>query len=109
MPDETQGMPIGTIQIQRVANPNRQIVYANNSIITGNQWDFQLYFSLVHEVAPGTMGAVEEVLVIMTPEHALALSKALQKTLATFTKAQGEIREVPLPEPGPPAKPASKG
>lgn len=108
MPDDAQGMPIGKIQVQRIPSASRPVIYANNTIVTGNQWDFQMYFSLIHEVAPGTMGAVEEVLIIMTPEHALAFSKALQRTLATFTKEQGEIREVALPEPEPPAMPASK-
>jgi hypothetical protein len=94
MPDQMQGMPIGTLAIKRVENPNRPVIYSNNVVVTGNQWDFQLYFSLVHEVSPGTFGAVEEALVILTPEHALALSKALQRTLETFAQQQGAIREI---------------
>jgi hypothetical protein len=101
MAEATQEMPIGPIAVQRIPNPNRPTIYANNTVIAGNQWDVQLYFSLVHEIAPGQFGATEQALVILTPEHALALSKALQRTLENFAQHQGGIRDVKPVELGP--------
>lgn len=87
--------PTGAMfQIKRVANPQKPIMYINNAQVMANQWDVQLYFSLVQETNPGEFAAVDSAVVIMTPEHALALSKALQQTLESFAKQQGVIREI---------------
>ena len=93
MADDKQ-VSTGIFPIQRIPNPNRQTYYANNTFVAGNQF----YFSLVHEIAPGQFGAVEETLVIMTPEHALAFSKALQKALEGYSASQGGIRDIKSPE-----------
>lgn len=98
----------GVIQVQRIGNPNRPIVYANSSLVVGTQWDIQLYFSLVHEIAPTQFGAVEEVMVVMTPEHALAFAKALKENLEKYEAAQGKVREIKaiqIPQPSVPASP----
>ncbi len=97
MADDKQ-VSTGVFPIQRIPNPNRQTFYANNTFVAGNQWDIQFYFSLVHEITPGQFGAVEETLVIMTPEHALAFSKALEKALAGYSASQGGIRDIKSPE-----------
>jgi hypothetical protein len=89
----------GIIQVQRIANPNRPVIYANNSLVVGTQWDIQMYFSLVHEIAPMQFGAVEEVMVVMTPEHALAFVKALRTNLDKYEEAQGKVREIKVIQP----------
>lgn len=84
----------GIVQIKRMANAERPVFYVNNAQVFASQWDVQLYFSMVHEVTPGDFAAVESALVIMTPEHALALTKALQLTLDAYAKQQGNIRDI---------------
>jgi hypothetical protein len=86
----------GLIQVQCLVNPNRPIIYANNSLIIGTQWDIQMYFSLVHEIAPTQFGAVEEAMIVMTPEHAMALLKALKENLEKYEAAQGKIRDIKI-------------
>ncbi len=91
-------------RVDRTANPDRAVIYVNNTVIENSQVDVQLYFSFVHEVTPGKYASVEQVLVTMAPEHALQLSKALQKTLDTYETTHGKIREIKLEE-----KPAKNG
>lgn len=93
---KTDGHPEGgaVLEVKRIANPNRQSFYANNTIVAVNQWDVQMYFSLVNETSPGQFGAVEQALIIMTPEHALAFSRALQKGLENYARNQGTIRDI---------------
>jgi len=94
MSEEAKKMSGTAFQIRRAANPGKPVFYVNNAQIIANQWDVQLYFSLVQETTPGEFAAVESALIIMTPEHALALSKALQQTLDTYARQQGSIRDV---------------
>lgn len=84
---------LGPVRVERVA-VSRPVFYANNTITMVNQWDVQFVFALIHEIAPGQLSSADQAVVIMTPEHALAFSKSLQKSLEAFTKAQGEIRVV---------------
>ncbi|HLZ49858.1 MAG TPA: DUF3467 domain-containing protein [Candidatus Acidoferrum sp.] len=83
-------------RIERAFDPNRLVVYSNNVLIVGTQWDIQMYFSLVHETEPGKFLGVEKALVIMTPEHALKLMDALKKTLDGYESNQGPIRNIKI-------------
>jgi hypothetical protein len=74
------------------------VIYSNNALVVGTQWDIQLYFSLVHEVEPGKFSGIEKALVIMTPEHALKLMNALKKTLEGYEASQGAIRDIKIVE-----------
>jgi len=89
----------GARKVERTANPSRPVVYVNNTVVENSQVDVQLYFSFVHEVTPGKFASVEQLLVVMAPEHALQLSKALQKTLESYEAAHGKIREIKLEQP----------
>jgi Protein of unknown function (DUF3467) len=86
-------------KVERAPNPARPVFYVNNTVIENSQVDIQLYFSFVHEVTPGKFASVEQGLVIMAPEHALQLNKALQKNLEAYEAAHGKIREIKPPEP----------
>jgi hypothetical protein len=86
-------------KVERAANPARPVFYVNNTVIENSQVDVQLYFSFVHEVTPGKFASVEQGLVIMAPEHALQLVKALQKSLEAYEAAHGKVREIKPPEP----------
>ena len=89
---------LGVMKVERVHNVNKPTFYANNTIVMANQWDIQFVFSLVHETAPGQIGSVDEAMIIMTPEHALAFSKALQSSLESYAASQGGIRVVKPPD-----------
>jgi len=87
--------PESTIRkIERVPNPGRSVLYSNNAFVVSTQWDIQMYFSFVHEVTPGNFAGVEQALVVMTPEHALQLLRALQKNLESYEAGQGKIRDI---------------
>jgi len=86
-------------RVQRVTNPNRVTVYANSAIVIANQWDIQVTFGLMHETSPGKLEVVDQALVVMNPEHALAFSKALNRTVASYEKTNGKIREIKPVEP----------
>ena len=86
-------------KVERAPNPARPVFYVNNTVIENSQVDVQLYFSFVHEVTPGKFASVEQGLVIMAPEHALQLIKALQKNLDAYEAAHGKIREIKQHEP----------
>jgi hypothetical protein len=88
--------PSGARKVERTANPSRPVVYVNNTVVENSQVDVQLYFSFVHEVTPGRFASVEQLLVVMAPEHALQFSKSLQKTLESYETAHGKIREIKL-------------
>jgi hypothetical protein len=90
-------------KVERTANPSRPVVYVNNTVVENTQVDLQLYFSFVHEVTPGKFASVEQLLVVMAPEHALQLSESLQKTLESYETAHGKIRQIKLEQ-----KPAEK-
>jgi hypothetical protein len=97
-------MTLGVMNVARVPNPSRPTFYANNTVVMANQWDLQLNFGLIHETIPGQFGSLDEVLIIMTPEHALALSNALQGALQAYSASQGEIRKIKSPEISTPEK-----
>ncbi len=88
-----------TRKVERTANPARPVVYINNTIVETSQVDVQLYFSFIHEVTPGKFASVEQLLVVMAPEHALQLSESLQKTLQSYETAHGKIREIKSEQP----------
>lgn len=85
-------------KVERAANPSRSVIYVNNTVVENSQVDIQLYFSFVHEVTPGKFASVEQLLVVMAPEHALQFSKALQRNLEGYETAHGKIREIRLEE-----------
>jgi Protein of unknown function (DUF3467) len=86
----------GARKAERSANPERRVIYVNNTIVENSQVDVQFYFSFVHEVTPGKFASVEQLLVVMAPEHALQLFNSLQKTLASYETAHGKIRQIKL-------------
>jgi|HubBroStandDraft_6_1064221.scaffolds.fasta_scaffold216158_2 hypothetical protein len=92
-----------TRKVERTANPSRPVVYVNNTVVETSQVDVQLYFSFIHEVTPGKFASVEQLLVVMAPEHALQLSESLRKALESYETAHGKIREIKL-EPQPAEK-----
>lgn len=100
MPTPTASLPEGaglqavTQAVQRVKSPEFQMYYCNNTLVMSNQWDFQFYFSQIREAEVGKWVAQERAAVVMTPEHALAFSKALKACLEAYEAGQGKIREI---------------
>jgi len=78
----------------RKSSPGRTNVYVNSAVVLSNQWDIQFYFGFMYETEPGKFETVDQVMVVMNLEHALAFSKALQRTIQSYEKTQGKIREI---------------
>jgi hypothetical protein len=94
----------GAHKVERTASPERRVIYVNNTVVENSQVDVQLYFSFVHEVTPGKFSSVEQLLVVMAPEHALQVFGSLKKTLDSYEAAHGKIREIKLDQPAAPKK-----
>jgi hypothetical protein len=75
--------------------------YTNNAQIEANPWDLKLVFGEIEktEMVPGGEGAPkiyveDKARIVMSPQHAKALMKALQENLAQYEAQMG-----PIPEP----------
>ena len=88
--------------VVRIKPPDTKFIYSNSVAILATQWDFQFIFGQVREGEPGQFVAEDQVTIVMTPEHALALFKAIEQNIRRFKEASGsEIREVRPVSPPP--------
>ncbi|MCC6939713.1 MAG: DUF3467 domain-containing protein [Flavobacteriales bacterium] len=70
-------------------------VYSNLAIITHSNSEFVLDFV---RVMPGVPKAKVRSRILLTPQHAKRLTRALADTIQKFEQAHGEIRESEMPE-----------
>lgn len=82
-------------------------IYANLAIITHSNSEFVMDYV---RVMPGIPKAKVKSRIIMTPQHAKRLMKALKDNISKFEAAHGEIKEtdqiqgIPMNFGGPPAQ-----
>lgn len=82
-------------------------IYANLAIITHSNAEFVMDYV---RVMPGVPKAKVKSRIIMTPQHAKRLMKALKDNVAKFEAAHGEIKDtdqiqgIPMNFGGPPAQ-----
>jgi hypothetical protein len=77
--------------------------YANNAQIEANPWDLKLIFGEVEktEMAPEGVAKIyveDKARIVMSPQHAKALMKALQENLAQYEAQMGLIPEPSQPK-----------
>lgn len=70
-------------------------IYSNLAIITHSNSEFVLDFI---KIMPGTPKAKVKSRVILTPQHAKRLMKALKDNISKFEQAHGKISESELPD-----------
>jgi len=74
-------------------------IYSNLAIITHSQSEFIVDFVAI---MPGVQKAKVKSRIILTPEHAKRLYKALVDNLKKFESVHGPIKDSPSPENMPP-------
>ena len=94
MPD--QPMQNGQLNIE-ISEEVAEGQYANLAIITHSQAEFVIDFV---NIMPGTPKSKVKSRIILTPQHAKRLMKALTENIARYEAAGGKIQdleEIPLP------------
>lgn len=69
-------------------------IYSNLAIITHSTSEFVVDFI---KIMPGTPKAKVKSRVVLTPQHAKRLMKALQDNIAKFEEAHGKIKDTDVP------------
>jgi hypothetical protein len=72
-------------------------IYANFAVITHSPAEFVVDFV---RVLPGAQKSRVHARIVMAPQNAKALSRALEDNLRKYEEKHGEIRAVGLKEPG---------
>jgi hypothetical protein len=70
-------------------------VYANNVVIELTPWDVKFRFGEILEASATALRTLERVAVVMSPQHALVLSKILNRHLDTYQTKYGPIPLAP--------------
>ena len=87
------------IKTQKVTNPNRSTeksedhreVYSNSVSLAATIWDISLVFGRSEIKSANSMTTTFHTTVIMSPQHAKALSRALSKAVEDYEKQHGEL------------------
>jgi Protein of unknown function (DUF3467) len=78
-------------QLPRVRDPLYREVYSNVSTTMLGTFDVTLLFQKQTEVAPGQPVAMDQVAVILAPQHFKALVRSLNETLAAYEAVYGTL------------------
>ena len=90
MADENQELKPGQINIE-LTEEIAEGTYSNLAIITHSNSEFVIDFV---RVMPGTPKAKVKSRVLLTPQHAKRLMKALQDNVVKFEKLHGQIKDI---------------
>src|SRR3954468_24828595 len=71
-------------------------IYSNLAIITHSQSEFVIDFI---KIMPGIPKARVKSRVLLTPQHAKRLAKAMAENISKFEQAHGKIKDVDAPFP----------
>jgi Protein of unknown function (DUF3467) len=71
-------------------------IYSNLAIITHSQSEFVLDFI---KIMPGVPKARVKSRILLTPQHAKRLVKALAENIAKFEQSNGKIKDIDTPFP----------
>lgn len=71
-------------------------IYSNLAIITHSQSEFVIDFI---KIMPGLLKARVKSRILLTPQHAKRLAKALSDNILKFEAAHGKIKDVEVPFP----------
>lgn len=71
-------------------------IYSNLAIITHSQSEFVIDFI---KIMPGVPKARVKSRILLTPQHAKRLAKALAENIGKFEQAHGKIKDVDTPFP----------
>ena len=89
MADEKEDLKPGQINIE-LSEEVAEGIYSNLAIITHSNAEFVIDFI---RVMPGTPKAKVKTRMLLTPQHAKRLMKALQDNVVKFEQMHGEIKD----------------
>lgn len=75
-----------------VKSPEHKIFYVNSSRMGISPYDVRVIVGQVVEVAEGQVNE-DQATIIMSPEHAKAFLRSLEKTIASYEETFGEIKD----------------
>jgi predicted class III extradiol MEMO1 family dioxygenase len=93
MPENDTEQP--TIQPIRTKAADARQIYIDSTRMASSPWDIRMHFSLLKESEPGIVIDEEQVVVIMSPQHAKALLGVMVKNVKKWEDKYGEL---PAPE-----------
>ena len=82
---ETTVTPIRTI------GADARTIYADSTRMGRSPWDLRMHFALLKETTPGVVHEEEQVVIIMSPQHAKVFSMVLAEHIGKYEKAFGVI------------------
>ena len=77
--------------IENVRDDTPAPVYANNVTLYVSRWDLKFSFGEIKDVTDEKLRVNERVVVVMSPQHALAFAETLNKNLKTYEDHFGPI------------------
>jgi hypothetical protein len=77
--------------LPRVRDPQFREVYSNVSLTMLGGFDITLLFQKQTEIAPGQSVVMDQVAVILAPQHFKALIRSLNETLTAYEKVFGAL------------------
>ncbi len=92
--EKTQPRPANQLNIE-ISEEVADGIYSNLAIITHSNSEFVVDFV---RVMPGVPKAKVKARVLLTPQHAKRLMRALVDNLQKFEAVHGQIRETEMPE-----------
>ena len=95
MSDEKKEQPKGNQLNIEISEDVADGIYSNLAIITHSNSEFVLDFV---RVMPGVPKAKVKSRVLVTPQHAKRLMRALSENITKFETMHGNIREAEMPE-----------
>lgn len=78
-------------QLPRARDPLYREVYSNLSLTMLGTFDVTMLFQKQSEIAPGQPVALDQVAVVMAPQHFKALLRSLNETLAAYEAVYGAL------------------
>lgn len=79
----------------REKTPDFSSIYSSSANIEANFNDIKVFFGQIVEATPEKIVLEERIAIIMTPEQAKSLMKALQITVNSYESLYGPIRNPP--------------
>lgn len=89
MADNNENQPIQQQINVEIGEKEAEGIYSNLAIISHSQAEFVIDFT---RVMPGSPKAKVHARIIMTPQHAKLLSRALEENIFRFEQKNGEIK-----------------
>jgi hypothetical protein len=86
--DEEKDMEITPV---RTKAADARTIYIDAARMASSPWDIRIHFSLLKETEPGVVVDEEQVVIIMSPQHAKALMGVVVKNVKKWEDKYGKL------------------